>query len=129
MYILTVFDVCFIGLFVFERDTYNRINNVSTKCLKFSKVQMGHLHTCPLHLKLIIWCQLHHYHISYVMRKQETIHLTTFSTHNWKEILLNLSDYLTWNISQSVVICHVCLCIIINHSLSLYHCREHKPTF
>ena len=27
------------------------------------------------------------------------------------------------------MICHVRLCIVINHSLSLYHYREHKPAF
>ena len=27
------------------------------------------------------------------------------------------------------IICHVHLCVTINHSLSLYHCREDKPTF
>ena len=36
---------------------------------------------------ILNWCQIHHYHISYIMRKQETIHLTTFSTHNWKKLL------------------------------------------
>ena len=36
---------------------------------------------------ILNWCQLHHYHISYIMRKQETIHLTTFSTYNWKNTL------------------------------------------
>ena len=34
-----------------------------------------------------------------------------------------------WNISQSVVICHVRLCIVINHSPSLYDYRKHKLTF
>ena len=135
MYILSVFSVCFAGLFVFERDTYNRIKNVSTILLLKVKMNFSlqnlwnstrskwdiYLHTCPLHLKLIVWCQYN----------EETRNntLTTYSIHNWKEILLNISDYLTWNISQLVVICHVCLCIIINHSLSLFHCRKHKPTF
>jgi len=82
---------------------------------------MGHLHACPLHL--------HRYHISYIIKKQETIHLTTISTLNRQKLLLNFSDYLIWKLSQSVVICHVRLCIVINHSLSRYHCREHKPTF
>ena len=62
------------------------------------------------------------------MSKQKTIHLTTFSTHNWKRLLLNVLDYLIWNFAQLIVTCHVHLCIVINHSISLDHCREHKPT-
>ena len=81
----------------------------------------------PVHC-ILNWCQLHHYHISYIIRKQEIINLATFSTHNRKKLLPNFSDYLNWNFPQSVVIWHVHLCITINHSLSLYHCREHKPT-
>ena len=75
------------------------------------------------------WCQHHHCYISYIMRKQETIHFTTFSTHNWKKVLLMFSDCLIGNFSQLVVTCHVRLCIVINPFLSLYHCKEHKPTF
>ena len=77
----------------------------------------------PVHC-ILNWCQLHQYHISFIMRKQETIHLTSFHSQ-LKKLLLNFSDYFIWNLSQS----HVRLCIIINHSLSLYQCREHKPTF
>ena len=51
------------------------------------------IHT-PIHC-ILNWCQLHHYHISYIMWKQQTIHLTTFSTQNWKKVFLNFSDYLS----------------------------------
>ena len=89
----------------------------------------------PVHC-ILNWCQLHHYHIYYIMRKQETIHLTTFFHSQMKTLLLfppppPPPDYLMkliWNFPPSVT-CHVHLCIIINLSLSLYHCRKHKPTF
>ena len=77
MYIFNVFDVCFIGLFVFERDTYNRLKSVSTilkvknefffaKSSTFGAVQTGHLHTCPLHLKLMSTTSL-----SYILHNKE----------------------------------------------------------
>ena len=127
--------VCVVGFVSKERqqnkecNCKHHIKNKSefffAKSSKFSEVQMGHLHTCPLHLKLmpIIITYL-------IMRKQETIHLsilTTFSTHNWTKLLQNCADYLIRIFPQPVVICHACLCIVINHSL--YYCREHKLTF
>ena len=117
--------------------SYNRIKSVNTilkgtnefffaKSSKFGKVQMGHLHTRPLHLKLMPTTSLSH-----TLHHEETTDNTfDYIFHSQlKKLLLNFSDYLIWNCSQSVVICHVHLCIIINHSLSLYHCREHKATF
>ena len=90
-----------------------------------SEVQMGHLHTCPLQLKLMLATWLSH-----ILHNEETRDNTFDIFHSQlKILLLNFSDYLIWKCSQSVVICHVRLCIVINHSLSLYHCREHKPSF
>ena len=79
----------------------------------------------PVHC-ILNWCQLHHYQKIYMMRKQENKFDYIFHSQ-LTYLLLNLTDYLIWNMSQSVVTCHVHLCIVINHSL--YHCREHKPTF
>ena len=64
-------------------------NNFYLQNLLNSAMSKWDIHT-PVHC-ILNWCQLHHYHISYTMSKQETIHLTTFSTHNWKKLLLNLS--------------------------------------
>ena len=97
--------------------------NFSLQNLRNSMRSKWNIYT-PVHC-ILNWCQLHHY---YIMRKQETT-FDYISTHNWQKLLLNLSDYLIWKFSQSVVTCHVCLCIVVNHSLSLYYCREHKPTF
>ena len=96
------------------------------KSFKFSKFQMDHLHTCPLHLKLMPTTSLSH-----ILHNEETRDNTfDYISHSQlKKLPLNFSDYLIWNFSQSVVICHVHLCIVINHSISLHHCREHKPTF
>ena len=52
----------------------------SAKSFKFREVQMGHLHTCPLHLKLMLTTSLPH-----ILHNEETrdkIPLTTFPTHN-----------------------------------------------
>ena len=96
------------------------------KSSKFSMVQMEHLYTCPLHLKLMPTRSLSH-----ILHNEETRDKTSdYIFHSQlKKMLLNFSDYLIWNCSQSGEICHLHLCIIIKHSLSLYHCREHKPTF
>ena len=95
------------------------------KSSKHDEVQMGHLHTCPLHLKLMPTTSLSH-----ILHNEETRDNTFDIFHSQlKTLLLNVSDYLIWNFSQSVVTCHVRFCIVINHSLSLHHCREHKPPF
>ena len=96
------------------------------KSSKFGVVQMGHLRTCPLHLKLIPTTSLSH-----ILHNEETRdNIFDYIFHSQlKKLLLNFSDYFIWIISQSVVICDVRLCIVINHSLSLYRCREHKPSF
>ena len=81
---------------------------------------MGHLHSCPLHLKLMPATSL-----SGTLHNEKTRDNTfDYIFHSQlKKLLQNLLDYLI-GISpqtQSVVICHVRLCIAINHSLSLYH--------
>ena len=67
MYLMFALLVC-----LFSKEThFNRIKSVSTilkdkiefffaKSTKFSAVQMGHLHTCPLHLKLMPATSLSH---------------------------------------------------------------------
>ena len=127
-----MFDVCFVGLFVFWRDTYNRKKSVSIILkvkMNFSLQNLWNSVRSKWDIYTPVHCQLHHYHIFYIMRKQETIHFTTFSTHNWKKVLLMFSDCLIGNFSQLVVTCHVRLCIVINHSPSLYDYRKHKLTF
>ena len=96
------------------------------KSSKFSEVQTGHSHTYPLHFKLMPTTSLSH-----ILHNVETRdHTFDYIFHSQlKKVLLNFSDYLIGNFSQSVVTCHVRLCIVINHSLSLYYCREQKPTF
>ena len=76
------------------------------------------------HLKLMPTTSLPH-----ILHNEETRdHTFDYIFHSQlKKLLLNFSGYFI--VSQSVVICHVHLCIVINHSLSLYHCWEHKPTF
>ena len=57
------------------------------KSLKFGKIQLGHLHTCPLH-----------YHISYIMSIQENTFDHIFHSQLKKEkMLLNCSDYLIFS--------------------------------
>ena len=56
--------------------------------LKFGKVQMGHLHTCPLHLKFISTTSLSH------MSDNEQTRDNTFDSSQLKNMLLNFSDYL-----------------------------------
>ena len=87
---------------------------------------MGHLQTCPLHLKSMPAPSLWH-----ILHNEETRDNTfDYIFHSQlKKLLLNFSDYSIWNCFQLVVMHHVRLCIVVNHSLSLYHCREHKPTF
>ena len=94
---------------------------------------MGHLQTCPLHLKLMPTTSLSH-----ILFNEETRDNTfDYIFHSQLEkMLLSIWNYLIWNCSQLVVISHIHLCTIINHSLSivnhslsLYYCREHKPTF
>ena len=76
MYILNMFDVCFVELFSKERHTteYNSKHYIkskneffSAKSLKFSEFQMGHLHTCPLHFKLMPTTSLLH-----ILHNEET---------------------------------------------------------
>ena len=88
-----------------------------------SEVQMGQLHTCPLQLKLMPTTSLSH-----TLHNEETRDNTFDIFHSQLKTLL-LNVYLIWNFSKSVVTCHVHLCIVINHSLSLRQCREHKPPF
>ena len=86
---------------------------------------MEQLHTCPLHLKLMPTTSLLH-----ILHNEETRDDTTFFAHSWKKIApkrFRLFDLKF--VSQSVVIYHVHLRIVISHSFSLYHCRKHKPTF
>ena len=105
-----------------KNGTFTWIKSVST----ILKVKMGRLHACPLHLKLMPTASLLHI----LHNKEATDNTFDYIFHSQpKTLLLNVSDYLIWNCSQLVVTCHVHLCIVINHSLSLYHCREHKPTF
>ena len=57
MYILNVFDVGFIGLFAFQ-ECKHHIKGKNYFCFfakssKFGEVQMRHLQTCPLHLRLM----------------------------------------------------------------------------
>ena len=94
------------------------------KSSKFGKVQIGHLHTCPLHFKLMPTTSL-----SPILHYEERIDNTFEKITTETKLLLNFSDYLIRIFSQSVVTCHVRLCIVINHSLSLCQCRKHKPTF
>ena len=56
--------------------------------LKFGKVQMGHLHTCPLHLKFISTTSLSH------ISDNEQTRDNTFDYSQLKNMLLNFSDYL-----------------------------------
>ena len=61
------------------------------KSLKLSEVQTGHSHAYPLHFKLMPTTSLSH-----ILHNVETRdHLTTFSTQNWKKVLLDFSDYLS----------------------------------
>ena len=61
------------------------------KSSKFGKVQMGHLHTCPLHLKLMPTTSLSH-----ILHNEETRDNTSdYIFHSQlKKLLLNFSDYL-----------------------------------
>ena len=62
---------------LFSKETYNRIKsisivlkvkrNFSLQSLNFRKIQMGHLHTCPLHLNLMPIASLLH-----ILHNEET---------------------------------------------------------
>ena len=60
------------------------------KSSKFGKVQMGHLHTCLLHLKLMPTISLSH-----ILHNEETRENTfNYSFHSQlKKLLLNFSGY------------------------------------
>ena len=128
MYVLSVLDVCFV-YFLKRYMQQNKECKHHIKCknefffAKFGLVQMGHLHTCPLHLKLMPTASLSHISLNEETRNN-TFDYIFYS--QLKTMLLNLSDYLIRFFSQLFVTCHVHLCNVINHSLSLYHCREHK---
>ena len=96
------------------------------KSLKLSEVQTGHSHAYPLHFKLMPTTSLSHI-LHYV---ETTDHTFDYIFHSkLKKSVPKLFRLFIGFFSQSVVTCHVCLCIVVNHSLSLYYCREHKPTF
>ena len=79
---LLCWTVCFL-----KRYIYNRIKSVSPILkvkMNFSLQKLWNSVRSKWDIYTPVHCQLHHYHISYIMRKQEIIHLTTFSTHNWK---------------------------------------------
>ena len=81
---------------------------------------MGHLHTCPLHIKLMPATSLSH-----ILHSEETRdNIFDYIFHSQlNKLLLNFSDYLIWNFSQSVMIYHVRLSIVILHSFSRYYCK------
>ena len=74
---------------------------------------MEHLHTCPLHLKLMPTALLSH-----ILHNEETRNNTfDYIFHSQlKKLLLNFSDYFIWNCSQPGEICHLHLCVIIKQS-------------
>ena len=76
MYILCVFNVCFVELFSTEyiqrnkeckRHIKGKNEIFFAKSSKFGDVQMGHLHTCPLHLNLMLATSLSH-----ILHNEET---------------------------------------------------------
>ena len=83
----------FVGLFVFLKRYIQQNKECKHHIKATNEFLLGKIFEISMRCKWDIyipvhciknWCQLHHYHIFYIMRKQETIHLTTFSTRNWK---------------------------------------------
>ena len=66
----------------------------------------------PVHC-ILNWCQLHQ--LPCILHNEETRDNTVdYIFHSQlNKLLLNFSDYLIWNLSQLVVICHVHLCILL----------------
>ena len=70
MYILNVFDVCFVGLFVFSTNAYNRISTMdfSLQNLRNSAKSKWDIYT-PVHLKVMPTTSL-----SQILHSKETRH-------------------------------------------------------
>ena len=102
MYILSAFEACFVGLFS-KLKRYIQQNNECkhhikgknefffVKPLKFSEVQMGNLHTCPLHLILMLTTSLSH-----ILHNEETRdNISDYIFHSQlKTLLPDFSGYL-----------------------------------
>ena len=102
MYIFNVFDVCFAGLFFLKRyiqqnkgckhHIKGKKKKKNAKSSKFGEVLMGHLYTCPLHLKLMPTTSLSHI----VYNEEARDNTFDYIFHpQLKKMLLNSSDYFT----------------------------------
>ena len=132
MYILSVFDVCFVGLFVFlkrpiqqNKECKHHIKGKNyfggAKSSKFSVVQMEHLHTCPLHLKLMPTTSLSH-----ILHTEQTRHnaFDYISTHNWRrrkfapKLQIIWSEFFPVGCNLSCLLMHICFLFTIAENTS-----------